>query len=83
MPIDLTGLSSEAELSEAIVRHASRALRRPPDEELLEQALQLLPRFRAEAATLLEENDRLRAELAEARRRIAVAPGGEALEPDI
>jgi thiol-disulfide isomerase/thioredoxin len=52
----------------------------PPGAQVaqLQQALAMLPRFQREAQTLLEENERLRTELAEARRQVALAaPTGE------
>lgn len=78
VPIDLSELCTAHELSDALVRHAKAPLRAPTDVAQLQQALAMLPRFQREAQTLLEENERLRTELAEARRQVALAaPTGE------
>ena len=79
VPLDLSAYRSEAALTDAVVQYASRPLTRPLDTTMLHEALAHLPRFQQQAQALLNENGRLKAELAEAKRRlqVGVAPGGE------
>lgn len=79
VPLDLSAYRTEAALTDAVVQYASRPLTRPLDTTMLHEALAHLPRFQQQAQALLNENGRLKAELAEAKRRlqVGVAPGGE------
>ena len=74
-PIDLGHLRTEAQLTEAVMRHSSTTLRRPADLGRLEELVEMLPRFSAETTLLLEENQRLRFQLADARRQLGLARG--------
>ena len=70
VPYDLSEIETESALSDAIMRYSSVPLTKPADVSQLQQALELLPRFRQEAQALLSENQRLRAELTEARHQL-------------
>ena len=72
VPLDLSELRTEAELSDAIVQYSSLPrLERPLETGRLQEMLGHLPLFQQQAQALLSENTRLRAELAEARRQMA------------
>ena len=62
---DLSHLRTERELSDAIVAHASTPLQRPADLHEIRQAIELLPRLQQETRGLLDENARLREEIAQ------------------
>jgi protein disulfide-isomerase A1 len=64
---ELSHHRTERELTDAIVTHASTTLERPADLEEIRQAIEMLPRLQSETRALLEENARLRAELAALR----------------
>jgi len=65
--IDLSRMRTERELTDAIVTHASTPLPRPTDLDEIRRAIELLPRLQTETRALLEENARLREELAALR----------------
>jgi len=64
---DLTHLTSEAELSDAILGLSASNLQRPLNLAQLTEAMELLPQLQREAQTLLAENRRMRVELADLR----------------
>lgn len=68
--VNLSHLRTERELSDALVTHTAGTeapLRRPVDLDQLSEAIELLPRLQRETQLLLEENARLRAEIAGTR----------------
>ena len=73
VPYDLSAMTTEGELSDAIVQYASKPLAKPTNADQLQTALEMLPRFQAEAQKLMAENRKLRTQLAEARRQVEVA----------
>jgi thiol-disulfide isomerase/thioredoxin len=67
-PVDLSHLQSEAELNDAVMEHATRSLRRPPDVDALDDAVGMLPSLQREVQRLLRENEQLRETNRELRR---------------
>jgi len=69
-PIDLSHLRSTAEMSSAVLQHASTQLSRPLNPAELGRLLELLPALQTHAQQLLEENDRLRDEVMALRAKL-------------
>lgn len=63
----LSHLRTERELTDALVRHSGGQLKRPANLDEIQKAIDLLPRLQSETRALLEENARLRDELATLR----------------
>lgn len=72
-PLDLSGVSSRDELLSVVVEHSSFGISRPVDPNELARLAAMLPRLGREAGRLLEENERLGAEVATLRARLAAA----------
>lgn len=72
-PIDISAVSSRDELLGAVVQHSSFGIARPVDPEELARLAAMLPRLGREAGRLLDENERLGAEVAALRARLAAA----------
>ncbi len=74
-PAPLSHLTTEAQIGAAMLQ-LSPSLRRPADASHVEEILGLLPKFSQEAQLLLQENERLRAELTQTRTQLRAARAG-------
>ncbi|EOD42045.1 hypothetical protein EMIHUDRAFT_447556 [Emiliania huxleyi CCMP1516] len=76
-PRDFSAVASRDALMEHVLEHTSiKGLERPVDTEQLRELVGALPRLAADAQRLLQENERLSAELDKARARLDAHAGG-------